>query len=183
LPRANGKKAAGVDIAFGILGIALLTFGRKLFWLFVGCLGFVVGLKAAGIFFGLQPAWAVLAAGILLGLIGVLLALFFQKMAIAVGGFAAGYMIAAYLALMAGFKAVPVIGIVGGIVGAILLYALFDWALIVLSAVTGSILVVQALNWGPKAENVVYVVLIIAGILIQSFQRLKKTSEPTQSPW
>ena len=58
-----------------------------------------------------------------------------------------------------------------------LLYVLFDWALIVLSSVVGSTLVVQALTWNPTAETVLYLVLIVAGICIQAaWLRIKKTN-------
>ena len=171
-----------MNMAYLILGIALLAFGRKLFWLFVGCLGFVVGLQAAQLHFGLQPAWVAWAAGALLGLVGALLALFFQKVAIVAGGFAAGYTIAAYLTMVAGFKAVLLIEVIGGAIGAILLYILFDWALIGLSAVAGATLVVQALNWQLRVENVLYVALIAAGIIFQSALFIKKSSGPKPPP-
>jgi hypothetical protein len=67
-----------------------------------------------------------------------------------------------------GFTPVPLIIVFGGITGAILLYALFDWALIGLSSVAGSTLVVQSLDWNPRAEMALYAALIIAGIYAQT---------------
>lgn len=113
----------------------------------------------------------------LFGLAGVLLALFFQKLAIVLGGFAAGGTIGAHLAVLMGFTPVPVIQILGGVVGAILLYIFFDWALIALSSVVGSTLVVQSLPWNPPAETVLYLVLIAAGIWFQAaWLRVRKPS-------
>jgi hypothetical protein len=108
------------------------------------------------------------ALATLFGLVGALLALFFQTLAIGLGGFAAGGTIAAYLAILMGFKAVPLISIIGGIIGTILLFTLFDWALIGLSSVAGSTLVVQALGLKPGAAIVPYAVLIVAGIWFQA---------------
>ena len=66
-----------------------MLFGRKLFWFFVGTLGFVVGAEAATTLFPHNPEWE-LIAGLILGLLGILMALFLQKVAIGVGGFLAG---------------------------------------------------------------------------------------------
>jgi hypothetical protein len=164
-----------IDILHGLIGIVMLALGRKLFWLFVGCLGFVAGLHLAQQYFGLQPSWVAWAAALLFGLVGALLALFFQKLAIVLGGFASGSAIGAHLAFMMGVASGPVIPILGGIIGAILLYVLFDWALIVLSSVVGSTLVVQDLTWNPTVETVLYLVLIAAGICFQAaWLRIKK---------
>ena len=79
-----------IVILHGLIGIVLLALGRRLFWLFVGCVGFMAGLQMAQQYFGLQPSWVAWAAALLFGLVGALLALFFQKLAIVLGGFASG---------------------------------------------------------------------------------------------
>jgi hypothetical protein len=156
------------DILHILIGLLLLTLGRRLFWLFVGCVGFVAGLQMAQLYFGLQPVWMAWAIALLFGLVGVLLAMFFQTLAIGLGGFAAGSTIAVYIAAMFGFAAVPLISLIGGIAGAILLYATFDWALIGLSSVAGSSLIVQSLNLNPQTAVVLQVALIAAGIVFQA---------------
>ena len=156
------------NIIYVAMGILLLALGRRLFWFFVGCVGFVAGLQMAQSYFGLQPAWMAWVAATAFGIVGALLALFFQTLAIWLGGFAAGSTIAAYLTVLAGFAAVPAVSVAGGIIGAILLYVLFDWALIVLSSVAGSTLVVQSLGWNPRVELVLYVALIAIGIGFQA---------------
>lgn len=157
-----------MNLVMGLIGILILALGRRLFWLFVGGAGFVAGLQAAQYYFGLQPAWAAWAAATLLGFIGALLALFFQTLAIGLGGFAAGSTIAAYLAILMKLKAIPLISAAGGIIGAVLLYAAFDWALIVLSSVAGAAIVVQAGNWNPPTGMLLYAVLTAAGVLVQA---------------
>ena len=149
-------------------GIMLLALGSRLFWVFVGCVGFVAGWQLSQQYFGFEPSWMTWAAALLCGLAGTLLALFFQKLAIVVGGFAAGITIGAHLAYMMGVTSTSVIPILGGIVGAISLFVLFDWALIVLSSVVGSTLVVQSFSWNPQAETVLYLVLIVFGIWFQA---------------
>jgi hypothetical protein len=162
------SQTAMMEIFYAMIGIMLLAWGRRLFWIFVVCVGFVAGLQMAHQAFGLQTGWVVWAVASLFGLVGALLALFFQTLAIVFSGFAAGSTIAAYLAVLMGFAGVPLIGLIGGIIGAVLLYALFDWALIGLSSLAGATLVVQSLNWNSRAELVLYVILVAAGILLQS---------------
>ena len=157
-----------IYILNGLIGTTLLVLGRKLFWLFVGCVGFVAGFQMAQQYFGPHPAWMAWAAALGFGLIGALLALFFQTLAIGLGGFAAGSTIAAHLMVLLGITAVPTITFLGGIIGAILLYTVFDWALIGLSSVAGATFIVQALNWDPRAEMVLYLTLIAAGIVFQT---------------
>jgi len=168
-----------MGILHGMIGIIILTLGRRLFWVFVGCVGFVAGFQTAQLYFGFQTSWIIWAAALLSGLVGALLALFFQTVAIVVGGFAAGSTIATHLAFLVGVASIPVIPILGGIIGAILLYVYFDWALIVLSSVAGSTLVVQALLWNPAAEKVLYVILIAMGICFQAAWLRKQKTQAT----
>ena len=157
-----------IEILHIVLGLMLLGLGRRLFWLFVGCIGFVAGLHMAQFYLGLQPVWMVWGIALLFGLFGALLAMFFQTLAIGLGGFAAGTTITAYIASMLGYAAVPAIIFIGGIAGAILLFATFDWALIGLSSVAGATLIVQSLNVHSWFEMVLYTVLIFAGIVFQA---------------
>jgi hypothetical protein len=159
-----------------MIGIMLLAFGRRLFWLFVGGIGFVVGLQAAGLYVGWQPYWLAWAVALLFGIIGALLAVFFQTLAVVLGGFAAGGTIGAYLAALLGVQAVAAFFALGGVIGAILLYLLFDWALIGLSAAAGAALVVGALNWHARAELLLFAVLIAAGIWFQAAWMRRPTS-------
>jgi hypothetical protein len=152
-----------------MIGIILLTLGRKLFWLFVGCVGFVFGLQMANQYLAAQSSWTAWAAALLIGCIGALLALFFQTLAIGLGGFAAGTTITAYLTALTGFAIHPLINLCGGIIGSIVLYVVFDWALIFLSSLVGATLIVQDLNLSSQAEIVLYAVLIAGGILVQTF--------------
>lgn len=165
-----------MNIANTIIGLLLLTLGRKLFWLFVGCLGFIAGLQLAEQYFGTEPVWLAWAVAVVFGLIGAVLAVFFQNVAIIIGGFIAGSTIAAYLALFFGFAPHPVINIGGGILGTIVLYALFDYALIGLSSFVGATIFVEEIVWSPKLETIFYAVLIVTGILFQTVLWHRKKS-------
>ena len=160
-----------------IIGMLLLFLGRRLFWLFVACVGFASGYHFA------QQVWAVhspvllLILSIAVGGLGAIIAIFFQKAAIVIAGFAAGgyiglslfYQIAGLSVQMAWLPY-----IIGGIVGAIILFFVFDWALIFLSSLTGTTLIVQMVAFNPRVEIALFIVLIIAGM---AFQAKNMTSE------
>jgi len=66
-----------------------------------------------------------------------------------------------------------IIFVVGGIIGAILLLAVFNWALIVVSSFIGAYLVQSAIVLPPTGSTLVFVGLAFLGILVQaaSFRR------------
>ncbi|HEY3900572.1 MAG TPA: DUF4203 domain-containing protein [Chthoniobacter sp.] len=153
-----------------LVGIVLLFFGRKLFWFFVGATGFVVGAEAGALLFPHQPSWE-LIAGLILGLLGIIIALALQKVAIGVAGFWAG----GYLAVVL-FRVLElpshdlgwVAFLVGGIIGAVLMFVVFDWALIILSAITGAHLLVNSTDLLPVAGGLTFLVCALIGIIVQS---------------
>ncbi len=162
---------AGIDLLRLVLGVLLLTLGRKFFWLFVGIVGFIAGFTLAGSLLQGQPDWLILLIGVVVGVIGAGLAVFLQRLAVAVAGFLAG----GYLALAAmnllnvsltGLTWLPFV--IGGLIGAVLLFVFFDWALIILSSITGANLIVAALTLTSPLNIIVFIVLVIVGIAIQA---------------
>jgi hypothetical protein len=154
-----------------IVGILLLVLGRKLFWLFVGGSGFVVAFHLTTELLPDLPTWVFFLVAIIAGLIGAWLAVTLQWLAVGVGGFLGGGYIAAMLLESASFD----IGgpewlpfAVGGVIGAILLGALFNPALIVLSSLVGAILVADSLPLGSNESIAVVVIGTVLGILMQS---------------
>ena len=77
-------------IANTVVGLALLILGKKLFWLFVGAIGFIGASDMASRYFSGLPDWQILIVAVAAGLLGALLAVFFQKAAILLVGFYAG---------------------------------------------------------------------------------------------
>ncbi|HEY1583551.1 MAG TPA: DUF4203 domain-containing protein [Chthoniobacterales bacterium] len=154
-----------------LLGVALLLFGRRLFWLFVAALGFAIGLQLAPYLSHNPPLWLSLILSLGLGLIGALVAFLLQKLAIAVAGFLVGGRIA--IAFAAAFLAnyghySMIIFLIGGILGAILLLVLFDWALIIFSSIEGARLIAGAVHLPSTGTTILIVVLAVFGIIVQS---------------
>jgi Domain of unknown function (DUF4203) len=152
-----------------LAGILLLFLGRRLFWLFVGVIGFVAGMTFGTQFFAGQPEWVVFVVAIISGLIGIFLAFFLQRIAVAVAGFLAGALLATNFLSAISLSVPPLFPmIIGGIIGAILLSLVFDWALIFLSSATGAALIVQSVHLEPLFGLLAFVVLVIIGISFQA---------------
>jgi MFS family permease len=161
-----------LNIVFGIL---LLTTGKKLYWLFVAVVGFVIGLALASQL-NLNPQWLNYVVAFGAGVIGAILGTFLQKLAIALVGFLVGGYGAYYLAnTLLGVKAEPtnwMAFIIGGIVGLLLVASVFSWALYILSSWAGATLVTRTVTEGVKLDPtlgmVMFFLLFVLGMIIQA---------------
>ena len=66
-----------------VIGVVILFFGRKLFWLCVAAGGFAVGMEIAPLLVNDASSLLALVIALVFGVLGALLALFIQKVAIA----------------------------------------------------------------------------------------------------
>ena len=162
----------------GLAGSILLILGRKLFWLFVALVGMLSGMQAAEQHFSLQPDWVFLLVGLLSAAVGALLAIFFQKVAIALAGLLVGSTITSQMSVMFGWPTVPIVNLVGAVIGAVVLFWLFDWGLIVLSSTVGAGLIVHALDDPPQVGVPLYLGLTIIGIAIQTVIKKQGGARP-----
>jgi len=163
-----------------VTGALILFFGRKLFWLFVAAVGFAIGFQTATYLFREPSPWIVLLISLGVGILGALLAILFQKVAIALAGFVAGGRLAVALAAM--FFArhgeyLGVIFLIGGILGAIFLLALFNWAIILLSAVEGGRLIVSGFVLAQPGCTIVFAALLLTGTVVQA-SMLRRSQPP-----
>jgi len=160
-----------MPILYVITGLGLVFFGRQLFWFFVATVGFVAGLDAGRALFPGSPDLTMFIAAILLGVVGAVLALTLQTLAVGVAGFLAGSHLAVVVIQRSGANVAttPWIAIlVGGLAGAVLLLMLFDPALIILSTLVGAALVVDALlPLDQLVAMVIFVGLVLAGSVLQ----------------
>jgi len=159
-----------------VIGVVILFFGRQLFWLCVAAVGFAAGLQIAPLLVNEASSLLALVIAVVFGILGALLALFIQKIAIALLGFLAGGKLAT--AIAAAFfvqhaQYSTIIFVIGGIIGAILLLAVFGWALIVVSSFIGAYLIQSAIVLPPTGLTLVFIGLAILGIFVQavSFRR------------
>lgn len=171
---------ASIPILSAAIGVAVLLFGRKLFWLCVAAIGFAAGVTLAPHIVSEPTPLLQLTFAILLGFIGALLAFFVQKLAIGLAGFIAGGRFA--VGLVATFVGQSgshywLIFIIGGLIGTVLLLMLFDWALIFVSSLTGAHLITSAISLPPTGEILLFSALVLFGVLVQaaSVRRSKLT--------
>jgi hypothetical protein len=153
------------------IGLILLAMGRKLFWLFVGVVGFRLGMAVAGQFVSPEMETALLVIGLIVGIGGALAAVFLQRLALGLAGFLVGAFFAAGLLEQFGLEisALWLILITSaGLVGVALTSLVFGWALTVLTALTGAFLVLEALPVEAAGLLIVlFLFLFLAGVAMQ----------------
>ena len=159
-----------MSILNALVGAALLLFGRKVFWLFVAGAGFVAGMSLTSrVLQG--PEWVAVLVGLGIGFLAALLALVLQRFAIGLAGFLVG----GYLALQ---FLTPLFNldqnwwpwlafVLGGILGAVLVNAVLDWALIGLSSLAGATLITETLGARHVAGLLVFILLLVIGVAFQ----------------
>jgi Domain of unknown function (DUF4203) len=160
------------------VGVTVLLFGRRLFWLFVAAVGFAVGLHWATLAFPRQPDWVAVLIALAAAGVGALLAVSLQVLAVAVGGFLAGvYAALAATKVFPALAALPVwvLALVAGVVGAVLLLWMWDWALVVLSALTGAALLAPLPRLDPALTGLLFVVLLAIGLVVQATQLARQS--------
>ena len=154
-----------------VVGIILLTSGRRLFWLFTACVGFIIGFEYGGNLTGIKDQWILLIIAFGTGIAGALLAMFLQRVAICIAGFLIGGFAAINLLELTGYLShqyfLPSF-VVGGIIGLILMLSLFDYALIFLSSIAGSFIVVHAIYLTPPVKTILFLILAMAGAVFQA---------------
>ena len=165
-----------MQILIILLGLSVLVFGRKLFWLYAATIGFLFGIEIIKTLLPNQPPGALVIGGLAVGMLGAVLAVFFQRVTFAIAGFFAG----AYLGLMVVHTVLmggnSIIGFaVGGLIGAVVALLLMNWAIIVFSSFVGAGAIVTQLPLDQKVSAIVFVVLVIIGIVVQA--RLLSRSE------
>lgn len=164
-----------------ILGLILLIFGRKLFWLFVGIGGFLLGMQFGGMVLSDQSQWVRVLISLGAGVFGALLAVLAQRVAFGLAGFYGGAYVALRLAQSLGAGGSGIIFfVVGGVLGAVFAILIMDWAIIVLSCLVGAGAIVEALNLGQMTTMIIFLVLVIVGMCIQA--RLMRPSERRERP-
>lgn len=156
-----------------VAGVLLLTLGRRLFWIALGVVGFVFGMELASRYLD-DPAneAVVLIVGVLGGIAGALLALFFQRVALSLAGFFLGAATTFWLIQRLWPETgnwIWVAAIVAGVAGAVLASTLFEAALIVGSSLVGATLTTRALEWGEVPDGVALLILAAVGVLFQLY--------------
>lgn len=159
-----------MNLIYIAAGLLLLFLGRKLFWLFVAVVGFLIGITYVPDLLPSQPQSVILIISLIAGLLGALLTSLLQKFAVAIAGFASGGYIAYYLLQTLAFSTGQyqwLAILAGAIIGAVLAGSMFDWALILLTSASGATLISQGLGFGMPVSAVILIGLFIFGLFAQ----------------
>lgn len=157
-----------------LFGISVLLFGRKLFWLFVGAIGFITATEVAAAQMSALPDWVIILVGIGVGLIGALLAVFFQIGAIAFAGFLGGGYLGSLVVQYLGIStqaAQAIAFFIGAVIGLFLFLALFDIGLVAFSAIIGGLVIVEAIDLKGLPYWVLAAIIALIGISVQVNQQ------------
>jgi hypothetical protein len=174
-----------VAVVILVLGLALVFVGRRLFWLFVGAVGFVAGVHFAPLVAPGQPAWGPLLIAAGLGIVGAVLAVLLQRFAVALAGWFAGGLLASRLALELGWSSqtgAAIAFVVGAIVVAIAFSLLFDWALIGITTVIGALMICDTIALSPAVKWIIAAVLVVVGFMVQARALASPPEQPAAEP-
>lgn len=178
----------GFDVVFAMMaslasvfalstGLVTLFFGRKMFWVFIGAAGFILGLNFAPIILDLLPESMAPLEWLFMLIIALTvggLCIVLQRIASVLAG---GLLIGALAFLVAGSyelgeMAQWIAAVACGIAGAILLYYLFDWTLIIVSALVGAVVSLEGVRAFAEMPDAVrlwgFVILAVMGAWYQA---------------
>lgn len=159
-----------MDLANFVSGALILLAGRKLFWLFIGIMGFLAGMYFGLEFFTDLNSLAVLLISFGIGILGAILAYIFQGLAIILAGFLGGGYFLINMLTFIGLKTESgwLIFLIGGICGALIVALIFDWALIGLTSLVGAMLITQSFTINDPARTILFIVCAAIGIIAQT---------------
>lgn len=163
-----------MDLLYIAAGVLLLVLGRKLFWLFVAIVGFLLGLTYIPQLLPGQTDSVILTVSLIAGLLGALLAVLLQKFAVGLAGLAAGGYITYYLLQVSTmdtgqYQWLAILA--GALLGAVLAGSMFDWALILITSASGAVLISEGIG---LETYLLLIGLVVIGIIIQARIKVKE---------
>lgn len=155
-----------LNLVFGLLTLIL---GRRLFWIFVAGVGFFAGSILAVSTLRFTAEWLIILTSIAAGLVGALLAVFLQHLAMVIAGFFGGGYVLLYVISLFGYRGGInwMIFAVGGVIGAALVGFVFEWALILLSSLIGTAMFMRAVHIPSPGNMFVFAGVFLIGATIQ----------------
>lgn len=154
-----------------VAGLILLFAGKRFFWLVAGLVGFLFAWGIIENVFG--GGWLAVIIGLVLAFVLGWLAIKFVKIVAYFIGFAAGAFILPALFGLFGLNLGFLLeALIGGLIGLLLMVFVFDWGLILLTAMMGASAVgggiQEVLGVGQPITGLVFLVLLVAGVFVQA---------------
>ena len=151
----------------GVIGAILLFLGRELNFLFAAAMAALLGFRLAPQLPATWPAWGDWAFVITLAVVAAIIALINERIGYFLSGFLAGsFFLVEYFAPNA--STLPTLPfVIGGVLGALVLGFLTEWAMILVSSAIGAAYVLNLFRLDPTAEILVGSGMFIVGALAQ----------------
>lgn len=151
----------------GIIGGIILFLGHELNFIFAGAMAALIGFRLTPKLPPQWPAWSDMAFMVTLAVVAAGLVLINERGGYFISGFlAGGYLLIEYFA--PGVLTVPILPfIVGGVLGAVIIGFLTEWALIILSSAIGAAYLLNLFVLSPTAKILIGAGLFIVGALVQ----------------
>ena len=159
------------------LGLMVLFYGRRSFWVLASVVGFVLGLWLASGFSTGLPAWAQPVLALALGIAGAAVGFFVPRPVAAIIGSLALALLGVALAHSSGAALWLqwLIAIALGFVGFYLFWRLLDWALMVGTSLFGALLASLSLSslfsFARDVGVLPFLLFLVAGIVYQARDR------------
>ncbi len=153
-----------------VAGVLLLLFGRRLYWLFAGVVGFTFVFLMARRLAPELSEQTVLLVSLVAGAIGAAITVFAHKLLLRLVGALGGALIALWQVQNLGIESGPMwlaAAIAGGLVGGWLVGRLFEFALALLSSLFGAQLLLDSVGVEPAWTVPAYIGLVVFGLFFQ----------------
>ncbi len=154
-----------------LVGAVLVLFGRRMFWLASGLLGFFLGIMLITRYYTNLPVKTQWIIALIVGcLIGVALVLL-QKLAISVLGFAVGaylgYTLLQWLEMEVSLLTIGLVFALA-LVGLLLSLRLFDFAVSAVTSFMGAMIISDVLDLQGLPGLAMLLVIFVLGVIVQS---------------
>ena len=162
---------AQLNFAVGVaIGVALLLWGRRLYWLFFATIGFLVASLATKWAIPIENVeWWWQLAPLAVGIVGAFLSIFLQKIVIRLGGSLTGAYLGFFLSEPFLQDPWPWVSLAGGtVVGFFMIFYLFNGALVLLSSLLGAMVLMEPMDARPDIRLAVVGALMLVGCVFQS---------------
>lgn len=165
-----------------LAGFLALVTGYQLSGIYVAAVGVVLGERLATYYHLTSGMWDTLVFALLSGLLGYLLAHYFRKIPVYLAVFLCGGYLSMSLLPMLGWLNRPFswIGfLVGGVIALVLVLVYYSFGVILVSSLSGAVLLAAKVSIPGLNEQVMFVVLWIFGMATQLV--LLQYSQPSQA--
>ena len=182
LPQALGFLAnLAVDfkqidsVYLAVAGGLLLLFGKKLYWIILILLSLVAGAWLGLEVIPQEPDWLKFVIPVVTGATAAFICYVLHRLALQIAGICIGGLLG-YLLIDAFFvKPWPLVGLCGGcLLGLLLVIKIFDWSLVLLSALSGAALLGHLIPVELWLQGVFALVFFVIGLAFQSWMESKK---------